>query len=164
MDSIPDQNDSYVDGAFTGCSTTGRNIYFLIFNPPNPVATWSKIWACGGLLTGIAGSKLGGMNICLLLWFCVNCKAEVSMTGRSLVQRNLTLYSVCDCDLDTSRMRTPTPTGAAERRRKVRNSLPSLNYTNIFRIWLFSLVFPWSLTNETSISVFLLYAVFQKTT
>ena len=60
-----------VDGAFAGCSATGLNISCLVFNPPIPVATRSKMWVCGRLITWIAGSKLGCMNICLLLGFCV---------------------------------------------------------------------------------------------
>jgi hypothetical protein len=103
-----------IGGAFTACSETGRNISFLLFIPPIPMATRSKMLVCDLLLTGIAVSKLGGMNIFLLLGFCVCCKAVVSATGRSLVQRRPTLCSVSECDLDTSTMRRPTPTRAIE--------------------------------------------------
>jgi hypothetical protein len=99
-------------------------VEFLVFNPPIAVATQSKMWVCGRLLTGFAGSKLGGINICLLLCFCVCCKAEVSATVRSFVQRNHTLCVVPECDLDTSTMRRPTPTRPVERRRKVCHSVP----------------------------------------
>jgi len=104
-----------IEGAFTGCRATGRNISFLVFNPPIPVTVRSKMWVCCRLLTVIADSKLGGVNICLLLGFCVCYKVEVSATGRSLDQRNPTLCSVSECDLDTSTMRRPTPTRAVER-------------------------------------------------
>jgi hypothetical protein len=114
------------DGAFTGCSATGQNISFLVFNSPIQVDTRPKIWVCGRVLTVIVGSKLEGMNIHLLLRFCVCCKAEVSSTGRLLVQGNPTLCGVSECDLDTSTIRRPTPTRAVERRRKLCNPLPSL--------------------------------------
>jgi hypothetical protein len=83
-----------IDRAFTGCSEIGRNISCLVFNPPIPVATLSKMWVCGRLLTGIVGSKLRGMNICLLVGFCVCCQVEFSATGRSLAQVSPTLYGV----------------------------------------------------------------------
>jgi hypothetical protein len=111
---VSDPNESYIDGAFTDHSENGRNISFLIFKPPIPVATRSKMWVCDRLLPGIAVSTLGGLSICLLLRFCVCCKAEVSATGPSLVQRNPTLCGVSECDLDTSKMRSPTPTRAVE--------------------------------------------------
>ena len=61
-----------LDGAFIGCSETGRNISFLVYNPPIPLATFSKIWFCGRLVTGIAVSNLGSMKVRLLLGFvCV---------------------------------------------------------------------------------------------
>ena len=47
-----------IEDASTGCSEPGLNISFLVFNPPIAVATLSKTWVCGRLLTGIAGSKL----------------------------------------------------------------------------------------------------------
>ena len=89
-----------LDGAFTGCNAAGRNITFLVFNPPFPMATRSKMWVCGRWLAGIAGSKLGGMNICPLLGFCVCCMVGVPATGRLLVQRNPALCDVSECDLD----------------------------------------------------------------
>jgi hypothetical protein len=36
-----------LDGAFAGCSETGLNISFLVFNSPIAVATRSKMWVCG---------------------------------------------------------------------------------------------------------------------
>ena len=95
------------------------------------VATRSKVWVCGRLLIGIAGSKLGGTNVCLLLGFCVCCQVEISATDRSLVQRSPTLCGVSECDLDTSTMRKPTPTRAVEPRRKVCYPSPPLKNTQI---------------------------------
>jgi hypothetical protein len=127
-----DPNQSNIDSAITGCRETGRNISFLLFIPPIPVATRSKMWVCNLLLAGIMGSKLGCMNICHLLGFCVCCQVGFSTTGRSLVQRRLTLCGVPQCYLDTSTMRRPKPTRAVGALRKVCNLLPSLNNTQIF--------------------------------
>jgi hypothetical protein len=87
------------------------------------VATRSKMWVCGRLLTGIERSKLGDMNISLSLGFCMCCEAEISGTGRSLVQRRHTLCGMSECYLDTATMRRPTLTRAVEPRRKICNPL-----------------------------------------
>ena len=107
-----------IEGAFTGCNATGRNISFLIFNPPFPVATGSKMWVCGHMLPGIPGSKLGGMNKLLLVGFSVYCKEVVPSTGRSLVQRNPTLCGVSECDLDISTMKKHNPIGPSIQKEK----------------------------------------------
>jgi hypothetical protein len=97
------------EDAFTGCSETGRNISFLVFNPPILVATRSKMWVCGRVITGIVDSKLDGcMNVCLFSEFCECYKLEVSATGRSIIQRIPTLRGVSERDLDNSTMRRPT--------------------------------------------------------
>jgi hypothetical protein len=73
------------------------------------VAARSKAWDCGCSLTGIAGSNLaGGMDVCFLL--SVVCRqVEVSASGWSLVQRNLTVYGVSECEREASIMRRPRP-------------------------------------------------------
>jgi hypothetical protein len=54
----------------------------------SPVAARSKAWVCRRSLASIAGSNLaGGVGVCLV---CVCCQIEVSVTGRSLVQRGPT--------------------------------------------------------------------------
>jgi hypothetical protein len=87
------------------------------------MATRSKMWVWGLLLAGIAGSKIGCMDICILLGFCVCCQVEISATGRSLVQRRPTLSDASECYLDTSKMRKPTPTRAVGALRKLCNPL-----------------------------------------
>ena len=87
------------------------------------MATRSKMWVCGRVLTRIGGSKLGDINICLLLGFFVRCEAEITWTGRSFVQRRLTLCGVSECYLGTAKMRRPTPTRAVGALRKVCNLL-----------------------------------------
>jgi hypothetical protein len=121
-----------MDGAFTGCSATRRNISFLAFNLLIPVATQSKMWVWGLLLPGIAGSKIRYMNTCILLGVLVCYQVEISATGRSLVQRRPTLCDVFESYLDTSTMRRPTSTRAVGALRKLCNPLSSLNDTNIF--------------------------------
>jgi hypothetical protein len=162
MGSSSDPNQSNIDGAFTGSSATGRNISFPVFISPIPVATRSKVWVWGCLLTGIVGSKLGGMNICLLLGFWVCCRVEFSAAGWSLVQRNPTCF---ECDLRFSTMRRLTLSRAVERRRKVCNTLPSLKkYKNIFRNWfIFIFSFDEVLQTKLAFYCFLLSAVFNKT-
>ena len=98
------------------------------------MATRSKMCVWCLLLVGIVGSKLGCMNICILLGFCVCCQVGLSTTGRSLVQRRLTLCGVSECYLDTSTMRRPTPTWVVGALRRVCNLLPSLNNTQIFSV------------------------------
>ena len=46
------------------CATI-RKVEGLI--PPIPVTAWSKAWACGRLLAGIAGSySAGGKDVCVV--------------------------------------------------------------------------------------------------
>jgi len=63
-----------------------------------PVAAWIKAWVCGRLLVGIGGSIPLGHG-CLFPLSAVCCQVEVSVTGRSLIQRNPTGVRVCfECD------------------------------------------------------------------
>jgi hypothetical protein len=65
------------------------------------VAVWSKACVCGRSLAGVAGSiPAGGLDVCRLL-SVVCCQVEVSVTGRSLVQRSPTVcgLSVCVCEI-----------------------------------------------------------------
>jgi hypothetical protein len=68
------------------------------------------MWVCCRSLAGIAGSNpAGGMDMsCEYVCFQV----EVSVTGRSLVQRSPTECGVSECDREASIMRRPWPTGA----------------------------------------------------
>ena len=66
------------------------------------MAEWSKAWVCDRSLAGIAVSNpAGGGHGCLSLVSVVCCQVEVSVTGRSLVQRGPAEcgVSVCVCDL-----------------------------------------------------------------
>ena len=70
---------------------------------PISVAVRSKAGVCGRSLAGTVGSNpTRGMDICLLLVMCVLCfQVDVSVTGRSLVQRSPTsLMCVCVCVRD----------------------------------------------------------------
>jgi len=61
-------------------------------HPPvlTPMAARSKARDCGRSFPGIAGSNSpGGGGGCLSLVSVVYCQVEVSLTGRSLVQRRL---------------------------------------------------------------------------
>ena len=119
------------------------------------VPTRSKMWFCGRLLTGIAGSKLGVINIRPLLRFCVFCQVQVSATRRSLVYRSPT-----DCGVSVRfRQLDDEEAYAHEGFRatmKSMLSLPSLRNTQIFSgIDFFYFAFLLSLTNQTEI--FLLF-------
>jgi hypothetical protein len=53
------------------------------------MASRSKAWVCGRSIAGISGLyPAGGMDVSLVNGVC--CQAEVSATGRSLVQRSPT--------------------------------------------------------------------------
>ena len=54
------------------------------------MATRSKAWVCGSSLADTAGSKPAGDMYVLSLVNVVCCQAEVSVSGRSLVQRSPT--------------------------------------------------------------------------
>jgi len=61
-----------------------------------------------------AGGCAGNMNRYLTLVSVGCCQVEVSVTGRSLVQRSPTECDASECDLKTSTLRRPRPTRAAE--------------------------------------------------
>ena len=92
---------------------------------PIAVSTHSKAWACGRLLTGIAGSNPDGA------WMSVSCescvKLEVSALGGSLVQKDLTDCGVSECDLETSTIGKRRPIGAVEPWKK----RPQINPINL---------------------------------
>jgi len=53
------------------------------------MASRSKACVCGRSIAGTAGlNSAGGMDVCLVNVVC--CQAEISVTGRSLVQRSST--------------------------------------------------------------------------
>ena len=61
------------------------------------MVAWCKVWVCGSLLAGIAGSNpVGGIDVCLLWMLCV-AQIQVSVTGRSLNQGVLPGVYVCLC-------------------------------------------------------------------
>jgi hypothetical protein len=66
------------------------------------VAVWSKACACGRSLAGVGGSNTaGGFDVCRLL-IVVCCQVEVSVMGRSLIQRSPTECCLSVCDHGTS--------------------------------------------------------------
>jgi len=62
---------------------------------PIPVAARSKAWACGCSRFGIAGSNPARGRGCLPVVSVVCCKVDISVTGRSLVQRSPNECGVC---------------------------------------------------------------------
>ena len=77
---------------------------------PIPVAAPSKAWVCRRALAGIMVSNPAGGRGCPSLARVMCCQVEVSVTGRSLVQRSPTECGVSECDLKTSTVRRPRPT------------------------------------------------------
>ena len=76
------------------------NVYLLI-----PVAERSKARVCGRSFDKISGlTPAGGMDVSPVWLLCV-VRLHVSATGRSLVQRSLTDYTILLCGLEASRMR-----------------------------------------------------------
>ena len=69
------------------------NMLQLIYKPPIPVATRSKVWVWGNLLAMIVGSI---PTWCLSLVSVVCCQVQVSVTSWSLVQGVL-LSVLCHC-------------------------------------------------------------------
>ena len=68
------------------------------------MAARSKTQICGSLLAGIAGSNpLGGTNMSFVI--VMFCRAEISATSRSYVQRSPTDCGESECDLETSTQR-----------------------------------------------------------
>jgi len=57
---------------------------------PMSVAARFKAWVCGRSLTGIAGSNPAGEWISVCCDSCDCCQVDVSVTGRSLVERSRT--------------------------------------------------------------------------
>ena len=76
------------------------------------MAAHSKIRVYGCSLAGIAGSNPAGA--CKSFVSVVCCQAEVSATGRLLIQRIPTEGGVSGCDVETSTMRRPRPTSAVK--------------------------------------------------
>ena len=54
--------------------------------------------------------RIPPVHVCLSVLSVVCCQVQVSVTGRSLVQRIPTKCGVSECDLETSTMRKPRPT------------------------------------------------------
>jgi len=72
---------------------------------PIPVAARSKAWVCGCSRFGIASPNPAGRHGCLPVVSVVYCKIDISVPGRSLVQRSPTERGVCQCERKTSIMR-----------------------------------------------------------
>jgi hypothetical protein len=74
---------------------TSRHFMLRNFVQPIAVAARSKTWVYGRSLAGIAGSNPAEawMSVVSVVW----CQLEVSASGWSLVQRNLTECGVCVC-------------------------------------------------------------------
>jgi hypothetical protein len=81
---------------------------------PVPVAVRSKAWVFGRSLPKIPGSNPDRGHECLSLVSVVFCRVEVSVMGRSLVQRSSTKCGVSECDLETTTRRRSRPTRAVD--------------------------------------------------
>jgi hypothetical protein len=84
-----------------------------VYSIPIPVAAASKAWVYVRSLAGIAVSNSAGHG-CLSLVIYVCCQADVSATGRSLVQRSPTERGVSEFDLETSTVKSPRHTKTVE--------------------------------------------------
>ena len=86
----PDRN-AFINNNLLKCSN--------LWEHPNPEAACFKMWVCGRLLVGIAGSNpVGSMDICLFLVSVVCFQVEVSATGRCFFQRRPTdCVRACVC-------------------------------------------------------------------
>ena len=78
-------------------------------NFPVPVATRSRAWVCCRSLLGVAGSNPTLEYGCLYFVIDVCWKVEVTVSGRSLVQRSSTECCVSEYDRDVSIMRGTLP-------------------------------------------------------
>ena len=107
-----------------------RDLTALIsFGQPIPVAARSKAWVCGRSPAGTAGSNPArGGGGCLSLVSVLCCQAEVTATGRSLVQRSTIECGVSECDLEMSTTRRPRPTRAVEPKKKKHYLVTRANY------------------------------------
>jgi hypothetical protein len=76
---------------------------------PVLVAVWSEAWICSHSLAGIAGSNPAGRHGFLSVVGVVCYQLEVSVLGRSPVQRSRTECSVSEYDCEASIMRKPWP-------------------------------------------------------
>ena len=85
---------------------------------PNLVATWSRASVYERSLAGIAGSKRAGRHRCQSLVSCVLSGKEVSVSGRSLIQRSPTEGGVHECDRGTPSIRNPWPIRAVQQWKK----------------------------------------------
>jgi hypothetical protein len=67
----------------------------------------------------------------------ISCQVELSVMGRSLVQRNPTECGVSECDLETS-IRRPWPTGgccAMGQKNKVSDTLHTCSMPRLIKIY-----------------------------
>jgi len=93
------------------------------------VAARSETEVCGGLVSRIAGSNPPGHG-CLSVVSVVCCQVEVSVSGRSLVQRIPTDCGVSECDSEAcSIMSRPWPTSGCCFMKNNSLNVPIDNYT-----------------------------------
>jgi hypothetical protein len=79
------------------------NLHCMYSDVTNAMAARSKVWVYGRSLAGIVGSNPArGMGVCATCEFFVCCQVEVSVTGRSLVQRSPIECGVSECVRGTS--------------------------------------------------------------
>jgi hypothetical protein len=93
---------------------------------PIPVAALSEAWVCGRSLARDCGFESHRGHGCLSVVSVVCFLVEVSVSGRSLVQRSPTACDASECDREASKMRRPWPTGGLMRRGK-RNSIHTVH-------------------------------------
>ena len=78
-------------------------IIVIKISGPIPEGAHSKMWAKAARLLGLGG----GVRIRPAARRGVCCQVEVSVTGRSPIQRCPTECGGSECDCGTSKMRTP---------------------------------------------------------
>ena len=92
------------------------------------MAARSETEVCGGLLSRIVSSKPPGSWMSVVSVVC--CQVEVSVSGRSLVQRIPTEFRVSECDNEAcSIMRRPWPTSGCCFMKNNSLNVPINNYT-----------------------------------
>ena len=92
---------------------SARNDTFL----PIPVAARSKAPSATARLLGFWFETHGCMDVCLSWMLCF--QVEVSASGRSFLQRNLTDCGVFECDREVSKMRRPRSTRGSRAMQKL---------------------------------------------
>ena len=120
------------------CSCRGQLSVDCSNRQPTPLAVRSKAWVCVRSFAGIVGSNPAGCYGCLCLGSVVCCQVEVSVSGWSLVQRNLTECGLSECDREASTIWRPWPTSGCWVMGKIEKTL---NREGMYDIWYIYMIY-----------------------